>query len=86
MISYSYELEKDELRYNTLSEYDEEIKRIDEILDNFPPNYAFRCAEKSIKPLNKIISSITEEEEYNEDFINEMKRIEQEKSEKLHRM
>lgn len=47
-----------------------------------PPNYAFYCAEKSIKPLNKIISSITEEE-YNEDFINEMKRIEKEKSEKF---
>lgn len=47
-----------------------------------PPNYAFHCAEKSIKPLNKIISSVTEEE-YNEDFINEMKRIEEEKSEKL---
>lgn len=51
----------------------------------FPPNYARRFAEKSIKPLNKIISSITKEEEYNEDFINEMKRIEKEKSEKLYR-
>lgn len=30
-----------------------------------------------------IISSITKEEEYNKDFINEMKRIEKEKSEKL---
>lgn len=49
----------------------------------FPPNYARCFAEKSIKPLNKIISSITEEEEYNEDFIDEMKRIEEEKSEKL---
>ena len=49
----------------------------------FPPNYARRFAEKFIKPLNKIISSITEEEEYNEDFIDEMKRIEEEKSEKL---
>lgn len=29
------------------------------------------------------LSSITKEEEYNEDFINEMKRIEKEKSEKL---
>lgn len=48
-----------------------------------PQNYARRSAEKSIKPLNKIISSITEEEEYNEDFINEMKRIGKEKSEKL---
>lgn len=35
MISYSHELEEDEMRYNTLSEYDEEIKRIDEICDNF---------------------------------------------------
>lgn len=47
-----------------------------------PLNYAFHCAEKSIKPLNEIISSVTEEE-YNEDFIDEMKRIEEEKSEKL---
>lgn len=49
----------------------------------FSPNYARRFAEKSIKPLNKIISSITKEEEYNEDFIDEMKCIEEEKSEKL---
>lgn len=49
----------------------------------FPPNCARRFAEKSIKPLNKIISSITGEEEYNEDFIDEMKCIEEEKSEKL---
>lgn len=48
-----------------------------------PQNYARHSAGKSIKPLNKIISSITKEEEYNEDFINEMKRIEKEKSEKL---
>ena len=33
-----------------------------------PTKLCFFCAEKSIKPLNKIISSITEEE-YNEDFI-----------------
>lgn len=39
-----------------------------------PQNYARHSAEKSIKPLNKIISSITKKEEYNEDFINEMKR------------
>lgn len=32
-----------------------------------------------------IIFSVTKEEEYNEDFINEMKRIEEEKSEKLHK-
>lgn len=37
----------------------------------------------STYPLNKIIFSITKKEEYNEDFINEMKRIEKEKSEKL---
>lgn len=48
-----------------------------------PQNYPCHSAEKSMKPLNKIISSITGEEEYNEDFINEMKRIEKEKSEKL---
>ena len=50
--------------------------------DSLPPYYGFNQAEKSIKPLNDIIASITEEE-YNEDFINEMKRIEQEKSEKF---
>ena len=44
----------------------------------FPPNYGFHCAGESMKVLNKIISSITEEEEYNEDFIDEMKRIEEE--------
>lgn len=63
--------EFDKVKKNSLSTY------------TFPPNYARRFAEKSIKPLNKIISSITEEEEYNEDFIDEMKRIEEEKSEKL---
>lgn len=42
-------------------------------------DYGFCQAEKSMKPLNKIISSITEEE-YNEDFINEMENIGQEKS------
>lgn len=50
--------------------------------DTIRVNYGFNQAEKSIKPLNNIISSITEEE-YNEDFINEMKRIEKEKSEKF---
>ena len=48
-----------------------------------PPNYGFHCAGESMKALNKIISLITKEEEYNEDFIDEMKRIEQEKFEKL---
>lgn len=63
--------EFDKVKKNSLSTY------------TFPPNYARHSAEKSIKPLNKIIYSITEEEEYNEDFIDEMKRIEEEKSEKL---
>lgn len=63
--------EFDKAKKNSLSTY------------TFPPNYARRFAEKSIKPLNKIISSITGEEEYNEDFIDEMKCIEEEKSEKL---
>lgn len=62
--------EFDKTKKNSLSTY------------TLPPNYGFHCAEKSIKPLNKIISLITEKE-YNEDFIDEMKRIEQEKSEKL---
>lgn len=49
MISCSYELEKDELRYNTLSEYDEEIKRIDEILDNFKEYINNHSQEMGIK-------------------------------------
>lgn len=63
--------EFDKVKKNSLSTY------------TLPQNYARRFAEKSIKPLNKIISSITKKEEYNEDFIDEMKRIEEEKSEKL---
>lgn len=51
----------------------------------FPPNYSFHWAGESMKTLNKIISSVIEEEEYNEDFIDEMKRIEEEKSEKLYK-
>lgn len=50
MISYSYELEKDELRYNTLFEYDEEIKRIDEILDNFKEYINNYPQEMGVKP------------------------------------
>lgn len=65
--------EFDKVKKNSLSTY------------TLPQDYARRSAEKSIKPLNKIIPSITGEEEYNEDFINEMKRIEEEKSEKLHK-
>lgn len=49
MISCSYELEKDELRYNTLSEYDEQIKRIDETLDNFKEYINNFPQEMSIK-------------------------------------
>lgn len=50
MISCSYELEKDERRYNTLSEYDEEIKRIDEILDNFKEYINNYPQEMGVKP------------------------------------
>ena len=42
-------------------------------------NNAYNQAKKAIEPLNNIISSIVDEE-YNMDFINEMKNIEQEKS------
>lgn len=42
-------------------------------------NNGYDQAKKSIEPLNNIISSIVDEE-YNMDFINEMKNIEQEKS------
>ena len=50
MISCSHELEEDEMRYNTLSEYDEEIKRIDEILDNFKEYINNFPQDMSIKP------------------------------------
>ena len=50
MISCSHELEEDEMRYNTLSEYDEEIKRIDEILDNFNEYINNYPQEMGIKP------------------------------------
>lgn len=42
-------------------------------------NNGYNQAKKAIEPLNNIISSIVDEE-YNMDFINEMKNIEQEKS------
>lgn len=42
-------------------------------------NNGYDQAKKSIEPLNNIISSIVDEE-YNMDFIDEMKYIEQEKS------
>lgn len=51
-------------------------------IDTIPVDYGFHQAEKSVQSLNELISSILEEE-YDEDFINEMKRIEKEKSEKL---
>lgn len=50
--------------------------------DTIPVDYGFHQAEKSVQSLNELISSIPEGK-YNEDFINEMKRIEKEKSEKL---
>ena len=35
MISCSYELEKDEMRFKKLSEYDDEIKKIDKMIDSW---------------------------------------------------
>lgn len=49
------------------------------VIDNLSLDYGFNQAKKSIKPLNDIISSIVDNE-YNEEFINEMKCIENEKS------
>lgn len=49
------------------------------VIDNLSLDYGFNQAKKSMKHLNDIISSVVDEE-YNEDFINEMKCIEQEKS------
>lgn len=42
--------------------------------DTIPVDYGFHQAEKSVQSLNELISSIPEGK-YNEDFINEMKRI-----------
>ncbi len=50
--------------------------------DTIPVDYGFHQAEKSVQSLKDLISSISERK-YNEDFINEMKRIEKEQSEKL---
>ena len=66
------ELQKERDKLAASSYCDELSKKIEE-------DYGFCQAEKSMKPLNDIISSITEEE-YNEDFINEMENIGQEKS------
>lgn len=54
-------------------------------VNNLSLDYGFNQAKKSMKPLNDIISSIVDEE-YNEDFINEMKHIEQEKSIQLNNL
>ena len=35
MISCSYELEKDEMRFKKLSEYNDEIKKIDKMIDSW---------------------------------------------------
>lgn len=48
-------------------------------LNNLSLDYGFNQTKKSIKPLNDIIPSIVNEE-YNENFINEMKHMEQEKT------
>lgn len=61
MISCSYELEKDEMRYNTLSEYDEEIKRIDEILDNFEEYIENYPEDAGFKPTRMSLMYLHEE-------------------------
>lgn len=61
MISCSYESEKEELRYNTLSEYDEEIKRIDEILDNFKEYINNFPQEMGVKPIYIFMEYLREE-------------------------
>lgn len=71
MISCSYELGKDELRYNTLSEYDEEIKRIDEILDNFKEYINNFPQEMSIKPIYIFMEYLREELKKEKDKLEE---------------
>lgn len=71
MISCSYELEKDELRYNTLSEYDEEIKRVDEILDNFKEYINNFPQEMSIKPVYIFMEYLREELKKEKDKLGE---------------
>jgi hypothetical protein len=71
MISCTYELEKDELRYNTLSEYDEEIKRIDEILDNFKEYINNFPQEMSIKPVYIFMEYLREELKKEKDKLEE---------------
>lgn len=71
MISCSYELEKDELRYDTLSEYDEEIKRIDEILDNFKEYINNFPQEMSIKPTYISMEYLREELKKEKDKLEE---------------
>ena len=61
MISCSHELEEDEMRYNTLSEYDEEIKRIDEILDNFEEYIENYPEDAGFKPTRMSLMYLREE-------------------------
>lgn len=71
MISYSHELEEDEMRYNTLSEYDEEIKRIDEILDNFKEYINNHPQEMGIKPTYISMEYLREELKKEKDKLEE---------------
>ena len=50
MISCIHALDEDEMRFKKLSEYDEEIKRIDEILDNFKEYINNYTQEMGVKP------------------------------------
>ena len=61
MISCSHELEEDEMRYNTLSEYDDEIKRIDEILDNFEEYIENYPEDAGFKPTRMSLMYLREE-------------------------
>ena len=61
MISCSHELEEDEMRYNTLSEYDDEIKRIDEILDNFEEYIENYPEDTGFKPTRMSLMYLREE-------------------------
>ena len=63
------------MRFKTLSEYDDEIKRIDEILDNFK-EYIEKCPEDigtktNYQSLKYIRDELKKERDYNRGIKNE---------------
>lgn len=87
------------MRFNTIHQYNDEIKRIDKALDDLKEdiekhpdktwNYIhyvlLHSMQESLKEERDRLeeNSYYDEDKYNEDFINEMKHIKQEQSEEL---